>query len=611
MSVVASTTTDGNLVVDDTWEIYQELMEAVMKRSRVTKKQKPEDLTKVHDYLLSNRPWMESTLSVTDTDGNFRDAAFMQRQKFMNATGFSNQQYEHLTRCLSYAGDISARTQSPASTSVAWYKVKECGLIPRENTVSTYMYALSLSEESAESCLEVATIHDLLFDPNEKTTTLRIKSLVAKGDAAGAEHLLSSLPDKGKSAEWKKLRTFVPILSHHCETGDMGAALRLFRQMRESDGVIFDAEIYALLIGSLARCGLFRSEAAAIDILEHGFSVASGPELFDQLASEMSEDLLELTENATKVIADGLIEGHGQQANRADWTEIGAVSGVKKIGNELCIGRVSVNSTTAVCPETGATLRLFTLTEELRLHVHDTLLEMAAAQHEEYGEQLRAQGKKEQRDGQYAFEQLSNFSDWLRDREGNVHYSQVQCIVQELEKMGERPLVVMPQKYMSPRFWISGLSFTQELSQIDLDIIESLKAEGKVYTVPSSCLDDYYWMLASVVNQGVAFSSVLGESQLPGLRPLLITNDQMRDHRLSLLEPRLFRRWTSSHIVNYDIRTRDDDESDIYKVRLYPALLFSREIQGNTATLYGQRMAWHFPVTEWPDPERFCVSILS
>jgi hypothetical protein len=302
---------------------------------------------------------------------------------------------------------------------------------------------------------------------------------------------------------------------------------------------------------------------------------------------------------------------------------------LKRIENELCIGRVSVNSTTAVCPETGATLRLFTLTEELRLHVHDTLLEMAAAQHEEYGEKMRSQGKKELRDGQFAFEQLSKFTDWLRDREGepftaiidgpnvayfghgNVHYSQVQCTVQELEKMGERPLVVMPQKYMSPSFWVAGLSFTQELSQNDLDIIENLKAEGKVYTVPSSCLDDYYWMLASVANQGVAFSSVLGEFQLPGLRPLLITNDQMRDHRLSLLEPRLFRRWTSSHIVNYDIRTRDDDESESLKVRFYSALLFSREIQGNTASIHGQSMAWHFPVTEWPDPERFCVSILS
>ena len=41
---------------------------------------------------------------------------------------------------------------------------------------------------------EVATFHDTLFNPTEKTLTLRIKALVQTGDARGAERLLEMMP---------------------------------------------------------------------------------------------------------------------------------------------------------------------------------------------------------------------------------------------------------------------------------------------------------------------------------------------------------------------------------------------------------------------------------
>jgi hypothetical protein len=70
-----------------------------------------------------------------------------------------------------------------------------------------------------------------------------------------------------------------------------------------------------------------------------------------------------------------------------------------------------------------------------------------------------------------------------------------------------------------------------------------LLESGSMYVVPSQCLDDYYWMLASVTNQTNArqqdelhVSATDGAGRFPGLRPMLITNDQMRDHKLELLE---------------------------------------------------------------------------
>lgn len=135
-----------------------------------------------------------------------------------------------------------------------------------------------------------------------------------------------------------------------------------------------------------------------------------------------------------------------------------------------------------------------------------------------------------------------------------------------------------------------------------------------MYTVPQKCLDDYYWMLASVSNQtnsrrheDLSVSAKDNDRRFPGLRPMLITNDQMRDHRWDLLEPREFRRYCSCHIVNYDI-CFDTGESGKRKIEFFPADVFSREIQGNKQ-INESGLVWHIPVTEWDDPDRLCLSI--
>ena len=123
-------------------------------------------------------------------------------------------------------------------------------------------------------------------------------------------------------------------------------------------------------------------------------------------------------------------------------------------------------------------------------------------------------------------------------------------------------------------------------------------------------------MLASVSNQTNARQNcdlqVPAEDtagRFPGLRPILITNDQMRDHKLDLLEPREFRRWRSCHIVNYNILPFVEDEwEEERSIEFQPADFFSREIQGNRhANRRGD--VWHFPVTNWEEPMRFCIWI--
>lgn len=128
-------------------------------------------------------------------------------------------------------------------------------------------------------------------------------------------------------------------------------------------------------------------------------------------------------------------------------------------------------------------------------------------------------------------------------------------------------------------------------------------------------------MLASVSNQTV---STAGrnidvppdnpDGRYPGLRPMVISNDKMRDHRMDLLEERSFRRWCTSHIVNYNFTEFVENSREERTISFRASDLFSDEIQGNACPGGGDEnvtMAWHFPVSEWGGNERFCLRLPS
>lgn len=172
------------------WQEYESTVRAVVDMGRMTtKKDSPEDFFRALDYLLDTR----SILPIPSlTEQNFRSAMVEQKQNFLAAVNMTKKQHELAMRALTYMGDHCAKQRAPTPLNVAWYKINEAGMIPRENCISTYMYVLSLQDTSLTG--EVATFHDLFYGPNEKTITLRIKSMIAKGDAAAAEQLLGSLP---------------------------------------------------------------------------------------------------------------------------------------------------------------------------------------------------------------------------------------------------------------------------------------------------------------------------------------------------------------------------------------------------------------------------------
>lgn len=113
--------------------------------------------------------------------------------------------------------------------------------------------------------------------------------------------------------------------------------------------------------------------------------------------------------------------------------------------------------------------------------------------------------------------------------------------------------------------------------------------------------DDFYWILGSVsaqINSRKGQDLTVGardpKGRWPGIRPVLITNDQMRDHRMDILGPMIFRRWYSNYIVNYNFAAFIDGECPHPEMGFSPADFFSREIQGNPDQ--SGSTVWHFPI---------------
>jgi hypothetical protein len=53
---------------------------------------------------------------------------------------------------------------------------------------------------------------------------------------------------------------------------------------------------------------------------------------------------------------------------------------------------------------------------------------------------------------------------------GDVHYSQVELVVKALEKMNENPLVIMPEKYVAPKFYLA-MGNVQELDEQSVGVM--------------------------------------------------------------------------------------------------------------------------------------------
>ena len=514
----------------------------------------------------NNNHNIETSSSATTVGSNIKQRIRYRSEQFLSIINLTIPQYRLASVLIAHLADDCARTSNIYPIYMAWEKILECGITPLSRTLSTFLYVLGLppaKEEEEEEiatgrrkqrdgiATEVAMYHDALYSPTEKTIAILVKSFVARGDAKGAEALLDGIPpsssstslaidddDDGAAVAQQLLlrhRTTSPILKLYCDQGDIDSAIRLYQRMRQTSRVKMDTATYVDFIAAVARNGYFCSNSKGIVLpatkeqqeSQPTVTTMRGPELLNLLISEMAEDVLDISEELAGVLRMGFMAGFSENnVNNAAATML-LDSGECTNNNimmmtplttttschdnrSLIANRVIIDKHTALCSATGVKLRFMILDTTQRVHVHDTLLDMAREKSMEYTSRLAAKGRSTTdnvKAAETASQILREFSDWLDTRAGppytaivdgaNVAYFgwgrvnvyQLVHMVNELERRGEYPLVIFPQKYTNQRFHLRR-GMMQVLRDEEMEALEMLKAKGQMYVVPPMCLDD-------------------------------------------------------------------------------------------------------------------------
>jgi hypothetical protein len=168
----------------------------------------------------------------------FRIELSEQQEKFMDHQGWTKRQYDIAVSVLANMGEMCAHRATGPPLDIAWQKLKEAGYKMDKNILHTYLYVSSTfslrsarrlssvrsvrsvldfldgigssgtSEYSQETiepdeekdkedegihvAVEAAYVHDMLFEPTEQSTIIRVRALVSQGKAKEAEWLLDS-----------------------------------------------------------------------------------------------------------------------------------------------------------------------------------------------------------------------------------------------------------------------------------------------------------------------------------------------------------------------------------------------------------------------------------
>jgi pentatricopeptide repeat protein len=438
----------SNIPFDDVaWMAYETMMTKIAMQTRRVKNFNEESVSKCRTYLLSREQYIPSVPDVIENEKSILQSSIRnQAESFRQRFNFTSDEFDFVTRSFVKLGDMSAKNQSKnrnnknnnvnidndneidhrLPVAVAWYKLKEMGSIPQENSMSTYMYILSSSNSSSnnnnddddrsdddnddeiavaivdDALLEVVTCHDVLYKKNEKTLTIRMKSLVGRGRIDEAEEIFAASfessssssssstseeeeskneiskerDNKNNNNQVGRLRTYMPLMEHYCRVGDLTSILRLYRKMQDSTGVNWDVESYTILLSSLARFGYFFTDND--NQQKNDDNEEYGSNLFDTLVSNMASDILELTEATFLDLTESFRIGHRDHLNLTSIDNNNNNENENESSAmEIVVDRVEIPTQNGTCPTTGVKLRLLSLDDTQRQHVHDTLLEMA------------------------------------------------------------------------------------------------------------------------------------------------------------------------------------------------------------------------------------------
>jgi hypothetical protein len=300
---------------EEAFEKYLELLDTVIEGNRFVGSKKKriseEQLQEVLDWLMAEEPVVSfkyplleraikneiSDFASERSSESFRSELREQNETFMTDRGWSVEQVHTAVAVLKNIGGLCAKYAAAPPIEVAWHKLKEIGYKMDTDMLHNYLYVTSTfflkssdpssskkgssilsffvgnedskkleeikegkeedttsTEDFVDVAAEVASWHDLLYEPTEQSMSIRVRSLVTSGQPREAEELLESF-DQNDSL---RLRTYLPIFRAYIEQDDTSAALKLYTKMRSGDLVILQPEVFVQLMACTARTGYFR-----------------------------------------------------------------------------------------------------------------------------------------------------------------------------------------------------------------------------------------------------------------------------------------------------------------------------------------------------------------
>lgn len=147
---------------------------------------------------------------------------------------------------------------------------------------------------------------------------------------------------------------------------------------------------------------------------------------------------------------------------------------------------------------------------------------------------------------------------------GGFNYAQIQHLIDWFHARQQRVLVVLH----------FNRTRDSAVPEPDRQMVQEWKDKNYMFCCRPGNNDDWYWLYAAVWSKNP--------------RTLLVTNDCMRDHHFSMLNPRTFLRWKERHQTTFDIK-------GCKTVILHQPSKYSKQSQQLDAS-------WHFPAlnsTQW------------
>ncbi|CBN74821.1 multidrug resistance pump, putative [Ectocarpus siliculosus] len=483
----------------------------------------------------------------------------------------------------------------------------------------------------------------------ENTYVPLIRGMVSHGNCHDAFDLIKDMVNQGVQP---RLRCYEPVIAEMCREGGMDAAREVWEHM-EQQGVIPREEQYVNYLCGLSVAGELWDNARSGKLDEKLLEMSYHARNLTMGQVEQLEEHF----NAVPLAATPSIPINGDAGAVGDTNAFAITEAVKssvplarrvkvagghEIDDDSWTREWSSRKPTRAerphsCPACGGALRAVGLTDGERARIRETLFGLAGLQVKKHARSRHTKmlARSRQRQGNenpfYSFtdedqkEQLQIFVDWLHAQRADgktytavidsanvayhkgsaFHFSlpQVDLMVQALEAKGERPLVLIAEKYIDRVGDLYDNSparggFRYMSNPLNKAIVKRWRAKSQLYECSDEASDDWYWMYATVAFDDIPMT--------------VISNDRTRDHRMSLAETVPYLRWRTTQLAQFELTYPLKDimgkglnpqgwPANPPQVAIQPPPAFTRDVQKS------EQGCWHVPAGA--DDEWLCIDV--